>query len=54
MMPEHIGQYRDHLLGFDHETGDGKMAREEKRFRREFGLAETLIARASKTKKVAR
>jgi probable rRNA maturation factor len=43
-----------HLLGFDHETGDGKMAREEKRFRREFGLAETLIARASKTKKVAR
>ena len=35
-----------HLIGLDHETGDGKMAREEKRWRAEFSLPETLIARA--------
>jgi probable rRNA maturation factor len=35
-----------HLTGLDHETGDGQMAREEKRWRAEFNLPETLIARA--------
>jgi len=34
-----------HLTGLDHQTGDGKMAREEKRWRAEFSLPETLIAR---------
>ncbi len=45
-----------HLTGLDHENGDGKMAREEKRWRGEFKLPETLIARAhkaGKSKKVA-
>jgi probable rRNA maturation factor len=36
-----------HLTGLDHESGDGKMAREEKRWQAEFGLPETLIARAA-------
>jgi probable rRNA maturation factor len=35
-----------HLTGLDHETGDSQMAREEKRWRTEFSLPETLIARA--------
>lgn len=37
-----------HLVGFDHEQGDRQMAREEKRWREEFALPETLIARARK------
>jgi probable rRNA maturation factor len=37
-----------HLTGLDHETGDTKMAREEKRWRAEFQLPETLIARAGR------
>jgi probable rRNA maturation factor len=43
-----------HLTGFDHQTGNGKMAREEKRWRGELNLPETLIARtrAAKSKKV--
>jgi len=36
-----------HLTGLDHETDGGKMAREEKRWRAEFNLPETLIARAA-------
>ena len=40
-----------HLMGFDHENGDGKMAREEKRWRGEFALTGTLIARATKKPK---
>jgi probable rRNA maturation factor len=35
-----------HLTGLDHEAGDGRMAREEERWRAEFKLPETLIARA--------
>ena len=35
-----------HLTGLDHQTGDGQMAREEERWRAEFSLPETLIARA--------
>jgi probable rRNA maturation factor len=35
-----------HLAGFDHEKDGGQMAREEKRWRREFQLPETLIQRA--------
>jgi probable rRNA maturation factor len=35
-----------HLTGLDHEIGDGQMARAEKRWRAEFSLPETLIARA--------
>jgi probable rRNA maturation factor len=35
-----------HLLGHDHETDRGTMARLEKRWRRELGLAEGLIERA--------
>lgn len=37
-----------HLTGLDHDNDDGRMAREEKRWRGEFGLPETLIARASR------
>jgi probable rRNA maturation factor len=37
-----------HLTGLDHANGDGRMALEEKRWRAEFGLPETLIARASR------
>jgi len=49
-----------HLTGLDHEIGDHQMARAEKRWRAEFSLPETLIARnhrqagrASKLKKGA-
>jgi len=43
-----------HLVGFDHENGDGgRMAREEKRWRNEFELPETLIARVRKSRQVA-
>jgi len=34
-----------HLLGFDHETDNGKMARAEKRWRSQFGLPNGLIER---------
>jgi probable rRNA maturation factor len=34
-----------HLLGFDHETDDGKMARAEARLRKKAGLKEGLIER---------
>ena len=36
-----------HLLGYDHETDDGKMARVEARLRRKAGLPEGLIERAA-------
>jgi probable rRNA maturation factor len=39
-----------HLIGLDHENGDSAMAREEKRWRVEFQLPETLIARAGRSK----
>jgi probable rRNA maturation factor len=35
-----------HLLGMDHETDGGRMARAEKRWRRELGLPNGLIERA--------
>lgn len=35
-----------HLLGFDHETDDGRMARVERRLRRAAGLEEGLIERS--------
>jgi len=35
-----------HLLGFDHETDSGRMARAEKRWRARLGLAAGLIERA--------
>lgn len=35
-----------HLLGFDHEADDGKMARVEARLRRKAGLPEGLIERS--------
>ena len=35
-----------HLLGYDHETDDGKMARAEARLRKKAGLKEGLIERA--------
>ena len=34
-----------HLMGMDHETGDGRMARAEKRWRVRLGLAHGLIER---------
>jgi probable rRNA maturation factor len=34
-----------HLLGYDHETDSGEMARLEARLRRRAGLAEGLISR---------
>ena len=34
-----------HLLGMDHETDGGRMARAEKRWRRELGLPNGLIER---------
>ena len=40
-----------HLTGLDHQRGDTSMAREEKRWRAEFNLPETLIARARITSK---
>lgn len=35
-----------HLLGYDHETDDGRMARVERRLRRRAGLEQGLIARS--------
>lgn len=37
-----------HLLGYDHDTDDGRMARAEARLRRRAGLREGLIDRASR------
>ena len=34
-----------HLLGYDHERDDGRMARVERRLRRKGGLSEGLIER---------
>ena len=34
-----------HLMGYDHETDDGRMARVERRWREEFGLPSGLIER---------
>lgn len=42
-----------HLIGFDHQKGDTRMVREEKRWRAEFTLPETLIARAGRASKRA-
>ncbi len=39
-----------HLLGFDHEADDGRMARAEARLRRKGGLPAGLIARAGRTR----
>jgi probable rRNA maturation factor len=39
-----------HLLGYDHETDQGAMARLEARLRRKAGLREGLIARTSATR----
>ena len=36
-----------HLLGYDHETDDGRMARAEARLRKKAGLREGLIERAT-------
>jgi probable rRNA maturation factor len=36
-----------HLLGYDHERDDGRMARLERRLRRKGGLREGLIERGS-------
>ena len=36
-----------HLLGYDHEHDDGRMARLERRLRRKGGLVEGLIERAA-------
>jgi probable rRNA maturation factor len=36
-----------HLTGLDHERDQGKMARAEQKWRAEFGLPDTLIARAA-------
>jgi probable rRNA maturation factor len=38
-----------HLLGYDHETDTGQMARAEERLRRKAGLPTGLIARAGRT-----
>jgi probable rRNA maturation factor len=38
-----------HLTGFDHDDGDDAMALEENRWRAEFGLPETLIARSARS-----
>lgn len=38
-----------HLLGYDHETDTGQMARAEERLRRQAGLPAGLIARAART-----
>ena len=37
-----------HLLGYDHETDEGRMARAEKRWRRSLGLPGGLIERVSR------
>ena len=36
-----------HLMGYDHETDDGRMQRAEQRWRRKLGLPTGLISRAS-------
>lgn len=41
-----------HLLGYDHESGDGKMARAEMRLRKKAGLKEGLIERNRVTTRV--
>jgi probable rRNA maturation factor len=38
-----------HLLGFDHERDDGRMARVERRLRRQGGLEESLIERGGRS-----
>jgi probable rRNA maturation factor len=38
-----------HLAGYDHESDDGEMAREENRLRRKLGLPVGLIERSGKT-----
>jgi probable rRNA maturation factor len=43
-----------HLLGYDHETDDGKMARSEARLRRKAGLREGLIEREGRPAKARR
>jgi probable rRNA maturation factor len=43
-----------HLLGYDHETDDGRMAREERRLRRKAGLPPGLIDRIPAPAKPAR
>jgi probable rRNA maturation factor len=40
-----------HLLGYDHETDTGQMARTEERLRRKAGLPTGLIARAGRAQK---
>jgi probable rRNA maturation factor len=36
-----------HLLGYDHETDTGEMARKENRLRKKYGLENSLIERAA-------
>jgi probable rRNA maturation factor len=43
-----------HLLGYDHETDDGRMARAEARLRKRAGLPEGLIERKPKRPRTAR
>ena len=43
-----------HLLGYDHETDEGQMARTEARLRRKAGLREGLIERESRPSKARR
>jgi probable rRNA maturation factor len=40
-----------HLLGYDHDTDDGRMARVETRLRRRAGLREGLIGRAERVQR---
>ena len=40
-----------HLLGYDHDTDDGRMARAEARLRRRAGLREGLIGRAERARR---
>jgi probable rRNA maturation factor len=40
-----------HLLGYDHETDDGRMARVEARLRRRAGLRDGLIGRAQRVRR---
>ena len=40
-----------HLLGYDHDTDDGRMARVEARLRRRAGLREGLIGRAERVQR---
>jgi len=43
-----------HLLGYDHDRGDGRMARVERRLRRKGGLREGLIERAAPLRRPGR